>query len=125
MTIKISLKLEILTHGILTVRQTGFIQSFLSWKCFIPLARLSYAVYLVHFAFVKAYTSQQRKPLYFTEMNFITNYVGVVTFVFFLATILCVGIEISFLNVDKLIFPNKAADKQSAIANTSKGRILN
>lgn len=102
---------------IIEIFETGFLQRMLSWNCFVPLARICYAVFLVHFAFVKAYTSQLRKPLYFTEFNFIANYVGTVAFVFFVAATLCVAIEIPFHNLDKLIFPNKSKPTPPAVDN--------
>lgn len=103
-----------------TLSSTGFVQRWLSWRCFVPLARLSYAVFLIHFAFVKAYTSQQRKPFYFTEFNFVANYVGTVAFTFILATILCTAIELPFHNLDKLIFPNKSKPTPPAV-ETARG----
>ncbi|XP_057379361.1 nose resistant to fluoxetine protein 6-like isoform X1 [Daphnia carinata] len=90
------------THG-----YGGIIHRFLSWKLFLPFSRLSYAVYLIHFNFIRAYASHLRKPFYFTELIFGTTYLGILMIAFFISFAVSVVVEMPFLNLDKLLFPNK------------------
>ncbi|XP_046631169.1 nose resistant to fluoxetine protein 6-like isoform X3 [Daphnia pulicaria] len=99
------------THG-----YGGFINNFLSCKLFIPFSRLSYAVYLIHFNFIKAYASHLRKPFYFTEYVYATTYLGILVIAFVLAFVVSVVVEMPFLNLDKLLFPNNS--KASKIKNS-------
>ena len=46
----------------------GFIDSFLSWKLFIPLGRLSFHVYLVHYALISLIMSQVTFSVYATQL---------------------------------------------------------
>ncbi|KAK4008049.1 hypothetical protein OUZ56_013206 [Daphnia magna] len=96
------------THG-----YGGYIHTFLSSKFFLPLSRLSYAVYLVHFAYVKAYVSHMRKPMYITEYYFFTSYLGILMIAFMLASVVFVIMEMPFMNLDKLLFPNSREIKKT------------
>ena len=75
----------------------------LSWKLFVPLSRLCYAVFLIHPLYIKAYNSHQRKPVYITESYFITTYLGILTAVFTLASAASVCIEMPFLKLNSLL----------------------
>lgn len=82
----------------------GFIHEFLSWKFFLPLSRLAYAIFLIHYSYLRAYTSQSRTPIYFSEMYFFTIYLGCLFAIILLAAVAFLFIELPFLNVEKLIF---------------------
>ncbi|XP_046643543.1 nose resistant to fluoxetine protein 6-like [Daphnia pulicaria] len=86
----------------------GCIEMFLSSKVFLPLSRLSYAVYLVHFTFIKSYVSHMRQPIYLTEYYFFTVYLGILLIVFTIASVVSVVVEQPFLNADKLLFPSNS-----------------
>nr|CAH0101428.1 unnamed protein product [Daphnia galeata] len=92
------------THG-----YGGFIHRFLSWKLFLPFSRMSYAVYLVHFNFMRVYISHLRKPFYFTELIFGTTYLGILVISFFISFVISVVVEMPFLNSDKLLFPSSSS----------------
>lgn len=76
---------------------------------------MCYAVYLIHFSFIKAYSSHMRKPLYFTEFYLYIIYVGILACSFILASMASVGIEMPFLNLDTLLFPNNAKTTKSKL----------
>lgn len=78
----------------------------------MPLSRLSYAVYLIHPVYIKAYYSSMRKPLYSTESSFFTTYFGILTMAFLIASIVSVVIEMPFLNLDRLLIPDNSAPIQ-------------
>ena len=81
---------------------------FLSSKVFLPLSRISYAVYLVHFGFIKSYVSHMRQPIYLTEYYYFTVYLGILLIVSMIASVVTVIVEQPFLNADKLLFPRKS-----------------
>lgn len=90
----------------------GFINQFLSWKLFLPISRLSYAAYLIHYNMIKAYASHLRKPFYFTECVYATTYFGILVITFAIAFVLSVVVEMPFLNLDKFFFPIKSKTRQ-------------
>ena len=92
---------------------SGFIHRFLSWKIFLPLSRMSYAVYLIHLNFAISYGSQSRKPFYVSELSMIVTSLGIVVYAFLLASVVTVTVEMPFLNLDKLFFPNHSKASES------------
>lgn len=110
----------------MTFQPTGFIHRFLSWKLFLPFSRMSYAVYLVHFNFMRVYISHLRKPFYFTELIFGTTYLGILVISFFISFVISVVVEMPFLNSDKLLFPNnsKALESKRKICNDFAAQFL-
>ena len=88
----------------------GFINRFLSWKAFIPLARLTYVVYLVHFTYLTAYHGYIRKPYYYTKFTHAEHYFGVLLMVFFMAFAISLTVEVPLLNLEKLLIsPTKTS----------------
>ena len=94
------------THG-----YGGYANRVLSSKFFIPLSRLSFAAYLIHFSCIKAYSSHLRKPSYFTLPTFIITYLGMLTFIFILSAVISVAVEMSFSNLDKILFSSDSTKK--------------
>ncbi|XP_059353377.1 nose resistant to fluoxetine protein 6-like [Daphnia carinata] len=90
------------THG-----YGGFLHQFLSWKFFLPLSRLSYAVYLLHLHYMFAYLSHMRKPVYMSEYIYVTTYFGILVTTFIMAFAVSIFVEMPLTNLDKLLFPNK------------------
>lgn len=82
----------------------GFINNILSWKGFLPLGRLTYCVYLIHYDYINLFYSAMRKQYYYTLFGQFTTYFGMLVIVFGLAFGISVCIEASFLNLEKLIF---------------------
>ncbi len=76
----------------------------LSWKGFIPLSRLTYVMYLVHLNYMAVYYAHARKPIYYTMWDTVQAYFGFLLAVILLAFIVCLTIEIPFLNLEKLFF---------------------
>ena len=92
---------------------SGFIHRFLSWKIFLPLSRMSYAVYLIHVNFVITYGAHSRKPFYVSELSLIITSLGILVIAFILASVATVAVEMPFLNLDKLFFPNHSKTSES------------
>ncbi len=96
----------------------GYVQRFLSWKFFIPLSRLSYAVYLIHPVYIKAYYSSLRKPMYSTGITLLTTFFGILMTIFLIATVVAVVVEMPILNLDKLIIRDPTIKDTKGIRNT-------
>jgi len=82
----------------------GIVNSILSWKAFGPLGRLTYCAYLIHLNFIGLYYAQGKEKIYYTTLNHIVEYFGILLFVFLLSFFVSVTVEAPFLNLEKLIF---------------------
>lgn len=97
----------------------GPVNSFLSWKVFIPLSRMTYCVYLLHLScLLNVYIARLRAPLFYNTFESVQFMIGIITTAFGLAFICSVTIEASFLNLEKLLF--SAAGSSSKRANDNK-----
>jgi len=85
----------------------GPVDGFLSWKVFTSLSRFSYVVYLIHQNILHVYIDHLRKPFYYTDLNYILLFLGVLFFSFLLALPIVLMIEIPLGNLQKLVFLNK------------------
>ena len=51
----------------------GWINTLLSWKAFIPLARLTYCAYLVHPVVIFVYLMGRRTQIYYTDLEAVSK----------------------------------------------------
>ncbi len=79
----------------------------LSWKGFLPLGRLTYCVYLIHYDYLNVFYAAVRKQFYYTMFEQFTTCFGVLVVTFALAFVASVTVEASFLNLEKFIFAFK------------------
>lgn len=70
----------------------------------MPLSRLTFCVYLVHFDYLHVFYSVNRKLLYYTFFSQLTTYMGFLMSVFGLAFIVSLAVEAPFINLTKLLF---------------------
>jgi len=89
----------------------GIVNSFLSWKVFIPLGRITYCIYLIHFNYYTFFFGHKRKPDYYTLYETIHGYLGQLLTVTLLSFFVSVTVEASFLNLEKLLFSPLTAKK--------------
>lgn len=82
----------------------GVVNRILSWKGFIPLARLTYCAYLIHIDFLNVYFATERRLYYYTFYGQLVTYMGLLLTILVLAFVISVTVEASFLNLEKLIF---------------------
>jgi peptidoglycan/LPS O-acetylase OafA/YrhL len=92
----------------------GFVNRFLSWKGFLPLGRLTYCVYLIHYDYLTVFNSAIRKQYYYTMFGTVITCFGVLVFCFGLAFVAAVTIEASFLNLEKLVFSSSKSKSTKA-----------
>ena len=82
----------------------GPVDRFLSWKAFMPLSRITYCVYLIHFSLLVLYVSRMRAPLYYSTFDVILFFFAIIVTVFGIGFVVSITIEASFLNLEKLLF---------------------
>lgn len=97
----------------------GFVNALLSWKAFVPLGKLTYVAYLFHWSFVKVHVYQSRKPFYYHGLDETLHYLAVLTLTFMASFVICLLIEIPFLNLEKAIFNFPQNGKNILIGNFS------
>ncbi|XP_001605149.3 nose resistant to fluoxetine protein 6 [Nasonia vitripennis] len=85
----------------------GPISTFLSWKAFVPLSKLSYCTYLVHLLFPFARFSTARTKSYFSDYVILNNYVGDIVLSVVTAFFLSIVFEIPMQVLDSLLFKKK------------------
>lgn len=95
----------------------GFVNRILSWKGFLPLGRLTYCVYLIHYDFLNVFYSAIRKQFYYNMLQQFTTSFGLIFISFGLAFVAAVTVEASFLNLEKLVFASKIKSKSSEEAD--------
>ena len=83
----------------------GIANDILSWKAFIPLARLNYCVYLINLNYITFYISRSRVPFYYTLLGLFHYGTGMIVMVYMLAFATSLAVEVPFLNLEKVIFP--------------------
>ena len=89
----------------------GFVDHLLSWRGFLPLSRLTYCVFLIHYDYLNVFYSLNRRMLYYTFTDQLTTFFGITVTVFGLAFIVAVTVEASFFNLEKWIFSSAIKSK--------------
>ena len=92
----------------------GFVNTFLSWKGFMPLGRLTFTAYLIHQDFLQVYDiGFSRMPFYYTKMNLVTKYFVVLVASFMMAFVGSIAIEMPFINLGREFLTSKSGQNQS------------
>ncbi|XP_064611188.1 O-acyltransferase like protein-like [Liolophura sinensis] len=81
----------------------GYINSILSWKGLIPLARLTYAAYLIHPVIMFMYMYRRSALIYLSDYVMVYFYLGHLSIAYASAFILSVLFESPFLGLEKII----------------------
>ena len=97
----------------------GFVNRLLSWKGFLPLGRLTYCVFLIHYDLLNIFYSSNRKQLYYTFFGEFITFLGILVISFALAFVASVAIEASFLNLEKLLFSPKSSSAEKGISRNN------
>lgn len=90
----------------------GVVNSLLSWRPFAPLARLSYCVYLTHYAVLMVSHGLRRSPGYFSTFLTVQEAIGTLAISFFISALLSVAYEMPFLVLDRVLIPRGPAPKK-------------
>jgi len=82
----------------------GLVNRFLSWKAFIPLSRMTYGAYLMHFIVLTWYYFVQEKSYHLQENLVPFPFLSVVVISYGFAFLLSVFVEGPVGNLEKMIF---------------------
>lgn len=82
----------------------GFINTLLSWSPFVPLARLSYCIYLSHFMVIFTYFNTQRSLLYMDDLNAIYVFLATLVLSVMVAFVASLSFEAPMMGLEKVIF---------------------
>ncbi len=69
----------------------------------MPLGRLTYTVYLIHFNLIKMHFSRARQPIYVDKLDIFVMYLGIVIASFTLSSFVSLIVEIPFINLDRML----------------------
>ncbi|XP_070389118.1 nose resistant to fluoxetine protein 6-like [Dermacentor albipictus] len=100
----------------------GFVSRFLSWGAFVPLSKLTFGVYLIHFPFVQLMLHASRERIFWSHFNVITLWFATLVWCFLLAYVEFLACEAPSTALCRLIlsWPTGKArsqpDKNSQIA---------
>lgn len=93
----------------------GAIQKFLSWGAFVPLSRLSFGVYLVHFPFYFIMGESRRERFYWSAFNLVTLTISVYVWSYLIACAMFLACEAPTGRIDKLLLkrPRAASEQEN------------
>lgn len=81
----------------------GFINTLLSWSPFVPLARLSYCIFLSHFMIIP-YFDSQKSLLYMDDLNAIYVFLATLVLSVMVAFVASLSFEAPMMGLEKVIF---------------------
>ena len=82
----------------------GPVNSFLSWKVWAPLGRLTYCSYIVHPAVIFYLSLNMEKPLHYTDLVMIQVYIAGLVISYCVAFVLSMTVEAPMLSLEKVLF---------------------
>ncbi|XP_050043661.2 nose resistant to fluoxetine protein 6-like [Dermacentor andersoni] len=88
----------------------GTLNKLLSWKAFVPLSRLSYGVYLIHWPFLALMLHSSRERIYWSVFNQLTLSFAVLVWSFLLSYVAFIACEAPTGALEKLLFRRWIAD---------------
>lgn len=82
----------------------GAVNSFLSWKIWIPLSRLTYGSYLVHIIVLVFYMFSRETASHYQDTTAVFDYIATLVVTFSCSFVLALIVEQPVLNLQKMIF---------------------
>lgn len=82
----------------------GPVNTFLSWKVWAPLGRLTYCAYIVHPAVIFYFGTTMEKTLHYTDLVFVQQYISLVVVSYGVAFVLSMTVEAPMLGLEKVLF---------------------
>lgn len=83
----------------------GWINQFLSWSPFVPLGRLTFAIYLVSMHLQFLFHLQNRQPIYFSNYHMVNLFFGHLVMSCLVALVCTLLVEAPFMQLLKLVMP--------------------
>ncbi|XP_075243252.1 O-acyltransferase like protein-like [Convolutriloba macropyga] len=81
----------------------GMINSFLSWKVWIPFSRLTYLVYLLHPLVITYMVAASQTKFHYNNVNYASQFVAVLSFTYALAALAYLAVELPVVRIEKAI----------------------
>ncbi len=81
----------------------GFINKFLSWSVFVPLARMTYMAYLVHFGVIWTTYFSISYAMELTNIAFAYDYLGLSMVIYGIGYLGTLSLEMPFVNLERMI----------------------
>ncbi|XP_022257468.1 nose resistant to fluoxetine protein 6-like [Limulus polyphemus] len=93
----------------------GIINSFLSWKGFTPLSRMTYVVYIIQPAWIGVFRSHLRSTLYYSNIFVTYIFIAYVTISYIMGFLVVLIYQTPFLNLEKLVLSRTTNEKQDSV----------
>ncbi|XP_022256139.1 nose resistant to fluoxetine protein 6-like [Limulus polyphemus] len=93
----------------------GIINSFLSWKGFTPLSRLTYIVYIIQPAWIGIFQSHLRSPIYYSNIFITYIFIAYITISYTLGFLTALIYQTPFLNLEQLVLKTVSNKKKITV----------
>ena len=80
------------------------VNSFLSMKLWIPLARMTFCAYLIHPWVIVVVYGQLQSPIHYTDSSLACYFVSFVVTSYAVAAVLCIVVEFPLGTIEMLVF---------------------
>ena len=84
-------------------KRGGIVNTILSWPVWTPLARLTFAAYLLHFEVIYTYTFLQETAIHYQTTVFVCALIAVIVLTYAGAYVLAVCVEYPIMNVERYV----------------------
>ncbi|XP_070534770.1 nose resistant to fluoxetine protein 6-like isoform X2 [Ptychodera flava] len=85
----------------------GPVDQFLSWRGWLPLARVNYCAYLLHLTVILMYTWSLKYLWFYSDFNMAVVSIAMVAITYALAVVFTMVIEIPIIGLEKIYYLNK------------------
>ncbi|KAH8034025.1 hypothetical protein HPB51_019090 [Rhipicephalus microplus] len=96
-----------------STKRGGIMNSFLSWRGFGPLSKLTFAVYLVHMPLYDLMNHFCKERTYFSHFSLVTQFFSVLVWSYFLGYLLYISCEAPLGHIDRLLFNHRRQPNHS------------
>ncbi|KAH0551858.1 hypothetical protein KQX54_002246 [Cotesia glomerata] len=97
-----------------TLGHGGLVSKFLSLPIYLPLSRISYSIYLLHYTIQTIKLASDRVPIYFTDFNLLQFYLSDMLMCIIGGFLFTLIFESPFVVLEKLMFSRKRPINQSS-----------
>ncbi|KAK7495729.1 hypothetical protein BaRGS_00012949 [Batillaria attramentaria] len=85
----------------------GFVNTILSWPALVPLSRLTYCIYLLHFIVIETYMNNGQSLFYMNDVNIVMLFLAVLVVSYMAAFVTSLAFEAPMMGLEKILFHNK------------------